>query len=89
MKLKEQIKVMKNFMNTVIDTFFNAHGKDGEDIIDDFYKSYFTFSFYDKRTKQTKTIKIFICPETWEMAENFLKDLDEVIDDYDLEDYED
>lgn len=82
MKLKEQIKVMKDFMNSSIDTFFDAKGEDEEDIVDDFYNSYFTFSFCDKHTKQTKTVKIFICPETWEMAENFLKDLEEVLDDY-------
>lgn len=82
MKLKEQIKVMKNFMSTAIDTFFNAQGEDKEDIVDDFYNSYFTFSFCDKHTKQTKTVKIFICPETWEMAENLLSNLEEVLDDY-------
>lgn len=79
MKLKEQIKVMKKFMNTSVDAFFDAQG---EDIVDDFYNSYFTFSFCDKHTKQTKTVKIFICPETWEIAENLLKDLEEVLDDY-------
>ncbi len=82
MKLKEQIKVMKNFMNATIDNFFDAQGEDKEDIVDDFYNSYFTFSFFDKHTKQTKIIKIFICPETWEMAENLLNNLEEVLDDY-------
>ena len=80
MKLKKQIEAMKNFMNISIDTFFDAQAEDKEEIVDDFYNSYFTFSFCDKHTKQTKTVKIFICPETWEMAENFLKDLDEVLD---------
>lgn len=82
MKLKKQIEVMKIFMNAAIDIFFDAQGENEEDIVDDFYNSYFTFSFCDKHTKQTKTVKIFICPETWEMAENFLKDLEEVLDDY-------
>lgn len=82
MKVKKQIKSMRKLMDTSISTFFNSLEEDEENVTDDFYNSYFTFSFCDKHTKQKRNVEIFICPDTWEMAQNFLKELEETLEDY-------
>lgn len=77
--INERIKdigEMKTFMNSAINNFFDTKDKN---VVDCFYESSFTFSFYDKYKHQEKTIQIDMYPETWETIEMFLDDLNETL----------
>ena len=77
-ELKDQIKEFKSLMSESWDK-----GMEGEDkMIDKFYNSEFTISFEDNVTNKTAKIKLFICPEVWELFEDLCNDLEENLEDY-------